>query len=340
MNSINILLHFLKLQIASSNTELLQSISSFYHSYDQTAIFSDQIGEFKLLLESFDSKFKHDIPLFDDGVLMEFSLSGYPCYFKDGIFLGISKDELDKHVVEINLLTRTVRANLSQRFFQHEEALLFDFMRDILHKIVFPTSGLLPLHGGVVAKGKQAVFLSGDKGFGKSTLSLKLLELGYTMLADDSPLFTLLNGKTVALSSLDKASVTEQTLELLPYLKPFSGRRRELSNKYMIDRTFFQNEKESYGPVSITDFIRLAHGTLSEPQLEEIDQMTALTRLFQESMILFRKPEFLDVRYGLEKTNRFIFNVISGLFVDTRCLSLTSSFEQIEDAAQLINALE
>jgi len=45
--------------------------------------------------------------------------------------------------------------------------------------------GILALHGSAISDGRQTVILSGHSGAGKSTLAAALLELGYSVIADD-----------------------------------------------------------------------------------------------------------------------------------------------------------
>ena len=45
--------------------------------------------------------------------------------------------------------------------------------------------GMLAIHGSAITDGKQTGILSGQSGVGKSTLAAGLLELGYTVIADD-----------------------------------------------------------------------------------------------------------------------------------------------------------
>jgi hypothetical protein len=45
--------------------------------------------------------------------------------------------------------------------------------------------GMLAIHGSAITDGKQTMILSGQSGVGKSTLAAGLLELGYSVIADD-----------------------------------------------------------------------------------------------------------------------------------------------------------
>ncbi|MCP4310024.1 MAG: hypothetical protein GY790_02055 [Bacteroidetes bacterium] len=45
--------------------------------------------------------------------------------------------------------------------------------------------GMLAIHGSAITDGRQTVILSGQSGVGKSTLAAGLLELGYSIVADD-----------------------------------------------------------------------------------------------------------------------------------------------------------
>ena len=45
--------------------------------------------------------------------------------------------------------------------------------------------GMLAIHGSAITDGKHTTILSGQSGVGKSTLAAGLLELGYTVIADD-----------------------------------------------------------------------------------------------------------------------------------------------------------
>ena len=54
--------------------------------------------------------------------------------------------------------------------------------------------GMLAIHGSAITDGKQTAILSGQSGVGKSTLAAGLLELGYSVIADDISVIGL-NGK-------------------------------------------------------------------------------------------------------------------------------------------------
>jgi len=54
--------------------------------------------------------------------------------------------------------------------------------------------GMLAIHGSAITDGKQTTILSGQSGVGKSSLAAGLLELGYSVIADDISVIGL-NGK-------------------------------------------------------------------------------------------------------------------------------------------------
>lgn len=91
-------------------------------------------------------------------------------------------------VQEGNLIT--IQPDSSARPEEVRLFLLGSSMGALLHQ-----RGLLAIHGSAVHNGKNTCIITGKSGVGKSSLAAGLLELGYTLVADDiSVIGTLENG--------------------------------------------------------------------------------------------------------------------------------------------------
>jgi hypothetical protein len=195
------------------------------------------------------------------------------------------------------------------------------------------------MHGAVVTDGKNTTFLAGDKGMGKSTIALKMVESGYKILSDDSPLFTFVEGKTLALSSLDELSVTENTLKLFPQFVDSVSRQREISGKYFVSRAALGPTKLASGPYPITHFIQLNRGACDQPALTETNKTRVTGELLREFMSIFNQRIVLssDAQF-FKNVTRFIFDTTSSLLVDARSYRLDYDNRDLDRIPELIES--
>ena len=90
--------------------------------------------------------------------------------------------------MEYELETGTIRANLGGKYLQSGQAIISNIMRPVLQSFILPFYGLKTLHGALLTKDGQTLFLSGPGGAGKTTTALAFADAGYEILSDDGPL--------------------------------------------------------------------------------------------------------------------------------------------------------
>jgi len=331
-----ILLHFLSLEVKTHSQRIHKWLTSYYSPYDQRDFFSNYSASYKLELEEIGSVFAHDLEPSGEGVFTKFCLANSHCHYADGVFYSKGEGQF-AHQIEIDVRRRSTRANIGGEFIESEESFIYNVMRDVLGKLLLPLNNLMSMHGAVVTNGSRTIFLAGDKGMGKSTISLKLLENGYRILSDDSPLFTFIDGRTLVLSSLDELSVTTNTLKLFPSLNEFVSRQREISGKHFVSRSALGKEKVASGPLPITDFIELKRGPCQQPSLTEVSKNKVTGDLIREFMSIFGPQITLTSDPKLfKRATKFIFDTTSAMLLEARAFELRYDDQDLEKIPELI----
>lgn len=338
VNESEILLHFLSLNLRTHSNRIQKWLNSYYSSHDQRESFEQYACSYTLEIEEMGSA--HELQMVNDrrGVFTKFCLANAHCFYSDGVFYSSAQGQF-AHRIEIDIVKRSLRANIGGEFIESEESFIYNVMRDVLAKLLLPVNKLMSMHGAVVTNGPRTIFLAGDKGMGKSTIALKMLESGYRILSDDSPLFTVVDGKTVVLSSLDELSVTTNTLRLFPHLTEFVSRKREISGKFFVSRKALGESSLDYGPLPITDFIQLKRGICERPALTEVNKNRVTGELIKEFMSIFSPQITLecDPMY-FKRATRFIFDTTSSMLIDARAYELCYDDRDLDTIPQLINS--
>jgi len=335
MYRLRLTLHFLTLDVITHSERLYNWIGAHYKSFDQSKRFVDKAQSYTIQIEDIESP--QVLAMGEPGgTRVKFCLLDETCYYKNGVFASSNRGSFI-HQCQVDTVARTAKVNVGGDLLRSEEDFIYNVMRDLLKSLVLRVNGLLTLHGAVVTRGGTSIFLAGEKGMGKSTISLKLMQQGYSMISDDSPLFTSIDGSTYALSSLDELSVTENTLRLFPELKPFVTRQREISGKYFISRTLLGENKLSYGPSAITHFIDLKRGHHRQAALIAQSKDVVTAQLFREDLTLFNLehpiPDFFS------KVNRFQFDTLGQLIDGAHTYILEYSDEHLDQLPGLIEAV-
>lgn len=331
-----ILLHFLALEVTTHSRLIHKWLKSYYSSFDQRDCFGTYSASYKLALEEVGSDFALNMGPSRQGVFTKFCLANAHCYYTDGVFYSEGSGQFE-HQIEIDVSRRLLRANLGGEFIESEESFIYNVMRDVLGKLLLPLNNLMSMHGAVVTNGSRTIFLAGDKGMGKSTVSLKLLENGYRILSDDSPLFTFTEGRTLVLSSLDELSVTTNTLRLFPSLTEFVSRQREISGKHFLSRLALGEDKIACGPLPVTDFIELKRGPCQQPSLIEVSKNKVTGDLIREFMSIFGPQIRLSSDPNFfKRATKFIFDTTSSMLLDARAFELHYDDRDLNKIPELI----
>lgn len=284
-------------------------MKALYTSNDLTPHFAPQASCLSLQLESRDSPAAIELASRSGAVFAETNLCGGRCFYGDGRFFSSARGEY-WHEMEYELATGTIRANLGGKYLQSGQAIISNIVRPVLQSFLLPFHGLKSLHGAVVTKDGQTLFLSGVGGAGKTTTALACAAAGYDILSDDGPLFTLQGEGACALSSLDYLHLTEQTLGLFEHLRQYVVGGKDGRDKFAIPLRRLQKSNAWRQPQQITRFIQLQRDArYTRPQIRRIDKQRVLQELFNDSMVIFRRAP-LRGQPQFDRYSEFIFDLV------------------------------
>lgn len=334
-----ICLHFFELNISTHSARIALWLKSYFKSLDQSNRFSGMRSSFEFELEEVGSPQELNIENANNAIFAKFTLGNAHCFYDRGVFFSNDSGRY-AHNIAIDLVNRRMRANIGGEFIESEESFIYNVMRDVLGKVILPSSSLLMLHGSVVTDGNQTIFFAGDKGMGKSTVALQMAHNGYRVLSDDSPLITYMNKRTQVLSSLDDLSVTENTLKLFPSLGTAVSRQREISGKYFVSRDLLASQLLASGPEEVTDFIMLDRRECKRPSLVPQSRVTTSGDLVKEFMSLTSRSIVhpTDAAY-FNKIMQFTFDALSQMISRARVFRLQYYNDHLESIPQLLRGL-
>lgn len=326
------LLHFLTVEIETHSERLYQWLANSYASLDQRSAFSGRESTYHLAFEEAGSSHALEIESLLDGILTEYSLGFGPCYYTPARFYsGVNTAEYN-HEIQYDLASRRLKANIGKGYVQSEENFIYTIFRPLLRNFLLPFHGLKTLHGAVLTREDQAVFLYGAGGAGKTTLALQMMADGFSMLSEDSPFITRQDGgNVVALSSLDHPRVTEGTLALFPEYRSVLRGPCDISGKFAIDRFKLPPDKWATGPMVVRDIICLARAPGNALALVPMAKQALLATLLRESMVLFREPVFHQEGLPFQEMSRCVFEWISDFVNQANVYTLTYADEHLRD---------
>lgn len=311
----------MRFDIQTSSLQLEPWLKELYTSNDLTRFFSAQSSRLSLQLESKDSPAAFSLTSKSDAVFAETNLCGGRCFYQDGRFFSASSGEY-WHEMEYNLETGTIRANLGGKYLESGQAVISNIVRPVLQSFLLPFHGLKNLHGAVLTKDGQTLFLAGPGGAGKTTTAIQFAAAGYELLSDDGPLFTLHEDRALALSSLDYLHLTDSTLGLFENLRRHVVGEIDGRDKYAIPLRKLQKSDAWRRPQQITRFIQLRRdGRFARPQIRRVDKKHVLQELFNDSMVIFRRTPFRD-KLPFRRYSEFIFDLIVKIIQDAEVCRL------------------
>lgn len=320
-----------------SHSELFNGWLTSYYQASQSV--HDSTG-YEICVEAIGSGHEFLIEPPADSVFTKFCLiADAHCYFANGKFYSTSGGE-NEHHIELDVLNRTVKANLGGMFLRSEESFIYVVIRDILRRLVLPLNGLVMLHGSVVTRDNQTIFFAGDKGMGKSTIALELMCHGYRIMSDDSPLAAITTHGAEVFSGRDQLSVTDNTLKLFPELNEFISKQRDVSGKFFLDRTRMSSQRIDSDPSRITDFVVLKRASTGTLALNKTDKALATAEFIREFMPLFRKEIQLEQDPArFKKINAAMFQTLGALLSHADTYELSYCNEDREKIPQLLKSL-
>ncbi|HRX03380.1 MAG: hypothetical protein KDI12_05390 [Anaerolineae bacterium] len=123
--------------------------------------------------------------------------------------------------VSVDLAAGTVDGDLLPEMFDHYGA--FDDMLIIVLGPLLRRRGFFSLHAFAAARDGKAVLLVGDIGAGKTTTGLSLLEAGWKLVSNDSPLLSQSADGVLACAYPGLLAAYDDTLARFPSLHRFQG---------------------------------------------------------------------------------------------------------------------
>jgi len=123
--------------------------------------------------------------------------------------------------LSVNLATGTIRGALLPKALEHYGA--FDDMLIIVLGPLLRRRGFFSAHAFAAALDGQAVLLVGDIGAGKTTTGLSLLEAGWKLVSNDSPLLGRRGEGVLVYAFPGLLAAYDETLMRFESLQPFIG---------------------------------------------------------------------------------------------------------------------
>lgn len=334
------LLHSLKFDIQSRSIVFGNWLDRIYRSNDLTGVFPSHIASVSLEVERKSSPHALDIEPIDatNGTFAEIPLSGGMCYYRDGRFYSECVGEF-ANCVEFVPATGVIRMNVSGRYDEVPPSGLIGLVvKPIMQSFVLPFYHLKSLHAAVVARGDNTIMLTGGGGAGKSTTALRLMLDGYSLLSDDTALFTYSDDRALALSSLDCAHAAQTTLDLLPALREGVIGDIDHRGKFSISLANLQPSGLWREPRRVTHFVQLMRRKVDKPRFIEADSARATASLLGEAMTVFRSQAFAGDEM-FERHSRLSFDVVTSLMRDTRVMRLEFDNHHLDILPRLLEQL-
>lgn len=184
--------------------------------------------------------------------------------------------------VTVDLAAGTVTGVLLPAMFEHYGA--FDDLLIIVLGPLLRRRGFFPLHAFAAARNGQAVLLVGDIGAGKTTTGLSLLDAGWKLVSNDSPLLSV-EGSAVAVNAFPGLlAAHDDTLARFPSLQRFLGNRSDPPRKRAFPaHEAFGDVWEPRAAARLLLFPRITAG-LAASRVESLSAVEALLALTPNSI--------------------------------------------------------
>ena len=334
----SLLLHFLRFDIRSRSLDLEPWLRQLYRSNDLRAEFPERRPRLELWVERADGPQALAIAAPGQATFTESVLCYGRCYYGDGRFHSAHHGGY-WHEIEYDPRAHRIRANVAGAYLDSGQFAVVYFVRPLLNSFILPFYGLKALHGAVLGRAERTVFLAGSGGAGKSTAAAQLLRAGWDLLGDDAPLFTLRDGRALALASLDYLHVTRATLRLYPALEAGVIGVADHKDKFAVDpdrvgRGFAR------APRPVTHVVRLRRGAAAaRPAVVPLDRRAVLRDLLGEAMTVFRPAVFHREADGFRRSSEFIFDIARALVRDASAYELHYDDRHLAELPEILARL-
>ena len=326
----------MRLDIQSNSLQLEPWINELYVSNDLTSQLHLRSAPIQLHVESKGGPHQIRLTPKGDAIFAETNLCGGRCYYRDGMFFSSGNGDYE-HEMEYDLQSGTIRVNVGGKYQVNGQALISNLLRPILQSFLLPFHNLKTLHGALLTKNGETLFLSGRGGAGKTTTAVQFANSGYEVLSDDGPIFTLHNGNALALSSLDYLHFTENTLNLFPELNAYVVGQKDSRDKFAIALRKLSTGKAWMKPHKITRFIELRRqAEVKHPAIKSISKSRVLRDLLNDSMVIFRRAPFSGDAV-FKRYSDFIFDLIVNVIEHAEVYSVEYSDHHLRDLPALLD---
>ncbi|MFQ5612737.1 MAG: hypothetical protein ACE5H9_11455 [Anaerolineae bacterium] len=140
-------------------------------------------------------------------------------------------------LVEVDLSTNRLTGQVTQRCLDVYGA--FEDVMMISLAPLYRRRGWFPLHAfAALAPDGRAALITGEMGSGKTTSGLSLLDAGWKLLSNDSPLLTLQKGRVAVLAYPGRLSAFDDSLARFENLKRFIPPQTEAAASPLEKRVF------------------------------------------------------------------------------------------------------
>ena len=167
------------------------------------------------------------------------------------------------------------------------EAALLELLSETVMRSVFRHRGIVSFHAAALSRDGRGILLMGDRGAGKSTLSMALVQTGWTLMADDLVRVVSAESAWSFPAGLRQSKITEETavalgldLAQLPRRWTAMG-QTEISNS--VNKLIYKHPDADSADVSLTSIYVLAprRSDTASPLVENLSAAERLTVLLR-----------------------------------------------------------
>jgi len=203
------------------------------------------------------------------------------------LICALDGDRLTAHfprwgTVSVDLAAGAIDGDLLPEMFDHYGA--FDDMLIIVLGPLLRRRGFFSLHAFAAALDGRAALLVGDIGAGKTTTGLSLLEAGWKLVSNDSPLLSIDSGRVLACSYPGLVAAYDDTLARFPTLRRFMGEPTDEHRKRAFPaQDAYEDVWQPEAEARVLLFPRVTPG-IDSSRVEPIEAPEALVALVPNSI--------------------------------------------------------
>jgi hypothetical protein len=298
----------------------------------------EQTSTYRIQIEELHGNSALSITMPEEAVLIDTRFGHSRPRYYNNCFFETQTGEYE-YQLEYDLATQTLKVNLGKIFCTSQLEFTYFILCGLLQNFTLAFHKLLFVHSAVLARGNTGILLLGDSGAGKTTVTFQMVQSGFSLLSDDSPLFTCHNGLVYALGSFDDSHLTPETLAMFPALSQHSSTVPNRFGKYRIDRASLPAGKWTWGPVQIKHILHLNRQPGSDLSIQPSDKHATLHEILEHAMVVFQRPQLYEQQPLLAEATDFAFQTITQLVEDAQIYTLNYANEHLPELPARIDAL-